>query len=351
MDAIPARCGEPTDTDALVEVAPRLDDTNEPGLMAAGVYAGGRRVRDIRIEEAHEWTTKPGHVVWIGLRDPSYDLLARIQAQFGLHDLAIEDAGKSHNHPKIELYGDALFIVARTAQLVDGRVAFGETHIFVGRGYVVTVRHGASASYAAVRQRCESCPTVLASGEHYILHAILDFIVDNYMPVTEAVHIEVEEIEDRVLTTPLGQGDIERLHILRRDLLRLRGAAVPLVEVCRRLEHVDVVPITPGMQFLFRDVTDHIHMVAAEIDTLRELLAFLFEASVMIGQIQQNDITRRLAAWAAILAVPTAVAGIYGMNFQYMPELRWQYGYFAILGLIGIVVSGLYAGFRRHKWL
>lgn len=323
----------------------------EPGLMAAGVYKDGRRIRDLHIEEAHEWTAKPGHVVWIGLHEPSYHLLRRIQAQFGLHDLAIEDASKSHNHPKIELYGDALFIVARTAQLVDGRIAFGETHVFVGRGYIITVRHGASVSYSAVRERCESCPTVLSTGEHYILHAILDFIVDNYMPVTAAIHAEVEEIEDRVLSGPLGQGDIERLHVLRRDLLRLRGAAVPLVEVCRRLEHSDVLPMPPGMKYLFRDVTDHIHMVAAEVDTLRELLAFVFEASIMIGQIQQNEITRRLAAWAAILAVPTAVAGIYGMNFEFMPELKWQWGYFVILGFIVVTVLALYTGFRRSKWL
>ena len=274
----------------------------EPGLMAASVYCSGRRVRDIRVEEAHEWAAKPGHVVWIGLHEPSYELLSRIQAQFGLHDLAIEDAGKSHNNPKIELYGDAIFIVARTAQLVDGRIAFGETHIFVGRGYIVTVRHGASASYAAVRARRESCPAVLANGEHYILHAILDFIVDNYMPVVRTVHEEVEELEDRVLRMPLDQADIERLHILRRDHLRLHSAAIPLAEVCRRLEHADVLPIAPGMQLYFRDVTDHIHQVVAEIDSLRELLAFLFEASVMIGQMQQTDITRRLAAWAAILA-------------------------------------------------
>ena len=177
--------------DRVVEAAPSTS-VSEPGLMEAGVYYGGRRIRDIRIEEAHEWAAQPGHVVWIGLLEPSHELLGRVQAQLGLHDLAIEDAGKSHNHPKIDLYGDALFIVARTAQLVEGRIAFGETHIFVGRGYIVTVRHGASASYGAVRQRCESCPTILANGEHYILHAILDFIVDNYMPVTEAVHAEVE---------------------------------------------------------------------------------------------------------------------------------------------------------------
>jgi magnesium transporter len=324
---------------------------SEPGLVAASVYSDGRRITDISIGEAREWAARPGHVVWIGLHEPSYQLLGRVQAQLGLHDLAIEDAGKPHNHPKIELYGDALFIVARTAQLVEGRVAFGETHIFVGRGYVVTVRHGASVSYAAVRQRCESCPGVLANGEHYILHAILDFIVDNYMPVTESVHAEVEEIEDRVLTTPLGQQDIERLHVLRRDLLRLRSAAIPLVEVCRRLEHSDALPTAPGMRFLFRDVTDHIHMVAAEIDSLRELLAFLFEASIMIGQAHQNNITRRLAAWAAILAVPTAVAGIYGMNFEHMPELKWEYGYFGVVALIAVVILCLYVGFRRNKWL
>jgi magnesium transporter len=215
----------------------------------------------------------------------------------------------------------------------------------------VTVRHGASASYAAVRQRCESCPTVLANGKHYILHAILDFIVDNYMPVVRTLREEVEELEDRVLTAPLDQADIERLHILRRDLLRLRSAANPLAEVCRRLEHADVLPIAPGMQFYFRDVTDHIHQVVAEIDALRELLAFVFETSIMIGQMQQTDITRRLAAWAAILAVPTAIAGIYGMNFQNMPELKWEYGYFTVIGMIGVVVAALDIGFRRNKWL
>ena len=171
-------------------------------LVAASVYANGKRVADVAIEEAGAWSKRPGHVVWIGLFEPSHDLLARVQAQFDLHPLAIEDAGKPHQHPEAEQYGEALFIVARTAQIVDERIAFGETHIFVGRGYVVTVRHGASTSYATVRERCESCPTVLSHGEHYILYAILDFIVDNYMPVVETIHDEVEAIEDRVFGTP-----------------------------------------------------------------------------------------------------------------------------------------------------
>ena len=169
--------------------------SKEPGVVAATVYAGGRRVADISIGEAREWSKRPGHVVWVGLHEPSYELLGRIQDQLSLHDLAIEDAGKPHQHPKLEQYGDSLFIVARTAQLVEGRIAFGETHIFVGRGYVVTVRHGASTSYRAVRERCESCPTMMSHGEQYILHAVLDFIVDNYMPVLQTIDAEVEALE------------------------------------------------------------------------------------------------------------------------------------------------------------
>src|SRR6476659_2141128 len=301
--------------DARIEQKRIAHQSPEPGVVAASVYAGGKCISDIAIDEAGKWAKKPGHVVWIGLFEPSYDLLARIEAQLGLHYLAIEDAGKAHQYPKIEQYGDALFIVARTAQMVEGRVAFGETHLFVGRGYVVSVRHGASVSYTAVRQRSEACPDVLSEGEDYIVYAILDFIVDNYLPVIEKIHAEVEAIEDTVLATTLSQRDIERLYTLRRDLLRLRHAAGPLVEVCNRLEHAQLMAIDKAMQPLFRDVTDHVRRVREEIDALREVLAFAFEASLMAGQAQQTVIARRLAAWAAILAVPTAIAGIYGMNF------------------------------------
>jgi len=324
---------------------------SEPGVIAAGVYAGGKRVANIAIEDAREWARRPGHVAWIGLYEPSQELLARVQAQFDLHPLAIEDAGKAHQHPKLEQYGEALFIVARTAQIVNERIGFGETHIFIGHGYVVTVRHGASTSYAAVRERCESCPTVLSRGEHYILYAILDFIVDNYMPVVEAIHDEVEAIEDRVFEKSLEKADVQRLYMLRRDLLKLRNAAAPLVNVCRRLEHAEVMSIEPAMQPLFRDVTDHVRRVQEEIDMLREVLAFAFEASLMSGQAEQSSVTRRLAAWAAILAVPTAIAGIYGMNFEHMPELKWTYGYFLVLGAIATICVTLYMRLRHYGWL
>ena len=202
-----------------------------------------------------------------------------------------------------------------------------------------------------VRQRCESCPTVLSRGEDYILYAILDFIVDNYLPVVEAIHAEVDEIEDAVFAEPAKDIDVRGLYSRRRDLLRLRNAVAPLVDVCHRLEHAGALPIDPDMQPLFRDVSDHIRRVQEEIDALREVLAFAFEASLTTGQAQQTAITRRLAAWAAILAVPTAIAGIYGMNFQHMPELGWQYGYYLVIAAILVICATLYWKFQQAGWL
>jgi magnesium transporter len=202
-----------------------------------------------------------------------------------------------------------------------------------------------------VRKRCEGCPTTLSHGEDYILYAILDFIVDNYMPVLETVHSEVEAMEDRIFAAPLPNDEVKRLYTLRRELLQLRNAAAPLAEVCRRLEHAEVKPIDLEMQPLFRDVCDHVYRVKEELDALREVLAFTFEASLMMGQAQQTDITRRLAAWAAILAVPTAIAGIYGMNFEHMPELKWEYGYFFVLGFIAVVCCAMFWQLRRSGWL
>ncbi|HEX2885252.1 magnesium and cobalt transport protein CorA [Vineibacter terrae] len=328
-----------------------LDTLHEPGLVASVAYAGGARVCDIPIDQARDWAKRPGHFVWIGLHEPDPALLARVQRQFDLHAMAIEDAEQAHQRPKLEQYGAAVFVVARTAQLAEGHVAFGETHLFIGRGYVISVRHGASASYTTVRQRLEACPTVLAHGEHYVLYGILDFIVDNYMLVAEAIHERVDAIEDSVLATNVRREDIEEVYSLRRDLLRLRNAAAPLVDVCRRLEHAEVLAIEPSMQPLFRDVTDHVRRVEEEIDTLREVLAFTFEASIMWSQAEQNTTMRRLAAWAAILAVPTAIAGIYGMNFEHMPELKWEYGYFVVLGTIALLCGGLFTLFRRYDWL
>lgn len=323
----------------------------EAGVVAAAVYHGGRKIADIRIDEAGDWAKREGHVVWIGLYEPSKELLERVGRQFSLHHLALEDAFKAHQFPKLEEYEHSIFIVARTAQMVDGHIAFGETHLFIGVGYVVSVRHGASPSYAEVRERCEARADRLSEGEDFIVYAILDFIVDNYFPVLDAINDEVEDIEDHVITTTMGRAEIEQLYTMRRDLLRLRNAATPLSDVCRRLERSDVVAIDPGMRPHFRDVRDHLRRVQERVDTMRETLAFAFEASLMNSQMQQTDIARRLAAWAAILAVPTAIAGVYGMNFEHMPELRWEYGYYVVLGVTATICAYLYHRLRRAGWL
>ncbi|MER2510699.1 magnesium and cobalt transport protein CorA [Amaricoccus sp.] len=329
-------------------IEPVADTT---GIVAAGVYREGRRLHDIAIEGASAWADREGHVVWIGLLEPSRELLLRVQREFHLHDLAIEDAEHPHQRPKVEQYGEALFIVARTAQLDEMRVRFGETHLFLGKGYIVSVRHGASTSYTPVRKHWESCPAALAKGEDFILYAILDFIVDNYMPVLEAIEEEVESIEDSVLVKPMAPGDIERLYILRRDLLRLRNAAGPLVDVCRRLTSTELPLIRPAMHAHFRDVTDNIRTIQERIDNLREVLAFAFEASLLMGQSQETMVAKKLASWAAMLAVPTAVAGIYGMNFEYMPWLTDQYSFFTIMLAMLFICCVMYWRFRKNGWV
>ena len=221
----------------------------------------------------------------------------------------------------------------------------------MGKGFIVSVRHGASASYGAVRRHWESCPSILAKGEDFILYAILDFIVDQYMPVLEAIGDEVEEIEDMVLVKPMAAAEIERLYILRRDLLRLRNAAAPLVDVCRRLTSPDITQVGPAMHSYFRDVTDHIRGVQEKIDNLREVLAFAFETSLLMGQNQANVVTKKLASWAAILAVPTAIAGVYGMNFKNMPELEMPGAYHLVVLAMLSICGFLYWQFRRIGWL
>jgi magnesium transporter len=235
--------------------------------------------------------------------------------------------------------------------MAGGQIAFGETHLFVGNGYVVSVRHGASTSYKAVRERCESCPSSLAQGEDYILYAILDFIVDNYRPVIDCIQAEVDELEEGVMRKSLPRREFDRLYRLRRDLLRLRRAVGPMIDVCRRLEHADLVATHDEMKPLFRDVLDHARRAEEDIDSLKEILAFVFEATMMAGQAQQTEVARRLTAWAAILAVPTAVAGIHGMNFEHMPELKWEYGYYMVLGSISSICGVLYWRFKHNGWL
>jgi len=326
-------------------------------VIAAAAYSNGRKVADIKIDESSQWATRPDHFVWIGIEAPDEDDLRLLQAQFGLHELAIEDALHAHQRPKLETYGETTFLALRTAFLVEGHIAFGETEIFVGRGYVISVRHGGSASYARVRQCAEATPKQLAHGEDYVLYAIVDFIVDNYLTVVERLAEEIEALEEHVLE-PLEEGRIFRIYELRRELQKLRLAAAPAVEVCRRLEHVDLPGIDAVFQPYFRDVGDHVNRAIEQIDMLREMLGFAFEAGMLmessrqsVEASRQSAISRQLAGWAAILAVPTAVAGFYGMNFDNMPELHWRYGYLTVILGVTVVCSLLFVRFRKAGWI
>jgi len=322
-------------------------------VIDCAAYSGGRRVADLGIDQIEDALTQPGQFVWLGLYEPDRTLLRQVQLQFHLHDLAIEDAYNAHQRPKIELYENSIFVVLRTAQMVRSprHIEFGETHIFIGSNYVVTVRHGSLRSHIGVRHRCESTPQVLANGPGYVLYAMMDFVVDQYLPVVAEIEEEVQELEDALLDDPSSTEATHRIYRLKRDLLALRRAVAPLAEVANRLMRFDSPHIPEATRPYFRDVYDHVLRLNETIDMQRELLTTALEAHLSLMSVAQNEHMKRITAWAAMIAVPTMIAGIYGMNFTNMPELAWSYGYYASLAVMAVASVGLFVGFRRSGWL
>jgi magnesium transporter len=323
------------------------------GIVNCAAYAGGRRIADVKIEEISEVLKQPDRFVWIGLHEPDADLLKQVQVEFGLHDLAVEDALRAHQRPKLEQYGDSLFIVLRTARLNPERrgIDLGETHLFVGARYLVSVRHGASLSYADVRARCEATPQLLAKGPGFALYALMDFIVDQYFPIVDALEDDLEALEETIFGETLSRATTSRIYELKRDLLEVKRAVSPLVDICNRLMRFDIPLIPDDTRLYFRDVYDHAIRINEMVDILRELLTTALEANLSLIAVSQNEAMKKLAAWAAIIAVPTMVAGVYGMNFRHMPELEWLYGYPAAMAATLGICGALYFGFRRSGWL
>jgi magnesium transporter len=320
-------------------------------VVAAYVYGGGKRLHAIDLADPSSLELKKGEFAWIGLFEPSEEELRILQDRFGLHPLAIEDALKADQMPKIDVYGDQLFVVARTAHLVEDEIGYGETDIFVGDDHLITVRHGSARAHLELRQHLEAAPSHLKHGVDYILHAVLDFIVDGYLPIVEGIEEQVLAMEQHALDAFLSRAEITQIFNLRSELTRFRRILGPMEEVASRLEHHDQPCIDPEVRPYFRDVRDHVRRVASLTEGLREVLASVFEVATLLEQQRQSEITRQLAAWAAILAVPTAIAGIYGMNFQFMPELHWRYGYFVVIAAILVICGFLYSRFKRFKWL
>ena len=284
-------------------------------VIAAAVYAKGKRVADIDLAQGRAWAVKPDHFVWIGLQQPDANELNSLQEQFQLHDLAISDALEQHNRPKLETFGDALFMVLYNPVRIDGKLEFVETHLFAGKGYIISARYGESSPYSRVRQSCEARPLLLENGEDFALYALLDFIVENYRPVTELIHSEIDELEQSVLSQSLRQEDIERIHSLRRELLRLRRYVAPMVEICQELQSLAFPFIDKNMRPYFRDVAIHVNRLLEDLTGLRDIASQTIEIGLLLESSRQSLVQRKFAAWAAILAFPTAVAGIYGMNF------------------------------------
>jgi len=320
-------------------------------VVAAYLYRHGKRVRAVTIDEKVDCPTDKSEFVWIGICDPTDDEMRTLKEQYDLHPLAVEDAVNANQLPKIDVYGDQLFVVARTAHLEGDTIDYGETAIFVGHSHIISVRHGSARSHKALRDQLEAAPTLLIHGVDYVLHAILDYIVDGYLPIVEQIEETVLAMEQRIIDAFLGRDEISRIFTLRRHLARFQRVLGPMAEVAGKLVRLDLPCIDANTKPYFSDVLDHVRRVQTMVEGLLQVLTSVFEFSNLLEQQRTGAIARQLAAWAAILAVPTAIAGIYGMNFEHMPELKTEYGYFVVLGVITVVCTALYIRFKRVGWL
>jgi magnesium transporter len=320
-------------------------------VVASYLYRDGHRVREVSIDEKFDSADRKSEFVWIGIADPTEGEMHSLASCYGLHPLAVEDAIKANQLPKIDVYDDQLFVVARTAHLMGNHIDYGETAIFVGHSHIITVRHGSTRAHTALREQLEKSPRLLMHGVDYLLHAILDFIVDGYLPLIEDLEEEVLAMETKAVDSFLGRKEVNRIFTVRRELIRFQRILGPMGEVAQKLARQELPCIDAEAQVYFRDVQDHVRRTQARVDGLREVLAGVFEFSTLLEQQRQGTITKQLAAWAAILAVPTAIAGIYGMNFDNMPELRTRYGYFVVVGVIVATCILLYRRFRKVGWL
>ena len=321
-------------------------------IVNCAAYAKGRRVANMELDGVSEELKQTDRFVWIGLHEPTEETLQRVQHEFDLHELSIEDAHRAHQRPKIETYGNSVFIVLRTAQInKQHHIEFGETHFFLGVNFIVTIRHGSSISYADVRARCEKTPHLLGKGQGFALYAVMDSIVDQYFPVVNAMEEDLENIEHKIFKEKPSRETTEYIYHLKHELLEVKRAVFPLVEICNRLMRFDFHYITEDTRPYFRDIYDHAMRINEMVDNSRELLNTAMEANFSLLSIAQSEVSKKFAGWAAIIGVPTMIAGIYGMNFSQMPELHWRYGYPVVISLTILLCVFLYLLFKRSGWL
>jgi magnesium transporter len=321
-------------------------------IVDCAVYQDGRRrPGELALEDTYEQCRRNGAFAWIGLYEPSLDEFDSVRREFDLHELAVEDAVKAHQRPKLEAYGDSLFLVLKTARWIerDESVELGEILLFVGDGFIVSVRHGETALHD-VRLGMERRPELLRHGPSAALHAIVDRVVDDYQPVIDGLEQAIDDVERQVFS-PARANPAERIYKLKREVLELHRALAPLVEPMESLAGGADALVDDEMRTYFRDVHDHVLRMVGEAQQFREVLTSVLTASLTQASLRQNDDVRKISAWAAIIAVPTLVTGIYGMNFEHMPELGWTFGYPLALAAMLLVCLVLYRSFRRAGWL
>lgn len=321
-------------------------------LIRCVAYRDGRKIGNIDTAEIHTYLNQPGCFVWVALVEPDAAALEQMQEEFDLHPLAVEDARHGHQRAKIEEYGDSLFVVMHIIEEDDqGEFQLGEVNIFTGRNYVLSVRSRTKKGFDEVRARAEREPELLQQGAGYVLYALMDSVVDRYFPLLDKLEVELEAIEEKIFADSAPRANIEALYSLKQKLMVVRHAVAPLAEGVGNLSGGRVPAVCSGMRDYFRDIYDHLQRLNQTIESERDTVATAISVNLSMIQMQENDTMKRLAAYGALVAVPTLIAGIYGMNFEYMPELHWKYGYGATLGLMAALDGYLFYKLRQAKWL
>lgn len=320
-------------------------------LINCAAYQDGRKLGDIRKEEIRSYLGRPGCFVWVALKDATAEELTEMQSQFGLHELAVEDASHGHQRPKLEEYGDSLFAVVQTVAAAGDELNVGELSIFAGRNYVLSVRNRTEQGFTNVRHRTEREPHLLKLGSGFVLYALIDAVVDRYFPVLDGLEDGLERLEERIFSGIPSRENIESLYALKQKLTTLKHASGPLQETVGKLHGGRVPEMCVNTQDYFRDVYDHLLRINQSIDSLRDMVTTAISVNLSLITVHENETVKRLAAYAALVAVPTMIAGVYGMNFEHIPELKWMWGYPLSLALMVGIDSYLFYRFRKAKWL
>jgi magnesium transporter len=320
-------------------------------LIRCVVYRDGERLAEIEPHEIHTYIARPGYFVWVALFEPDPATLELMQEEFDLHPLAVEDARHGHQRPKLEEYGDSLFAVLQMIESVDGELRAGEVDVFVGRNYILSVRSGAEKGFSEVRARCEREPELLKHGPGYVFYALMDAVVDRYFPIIHDLESELERIEEQIFANSSPRANIEALYDLKQKLMVCRHAVGPLLESLGNISGARVPHVCSGMQEYFRDISDHLQRLNQTTESVRDTISTAISVNLSMITLQESETMKRLASYAALVAVPTLVAGIYGMNFDYMPELHWRHGYLVSLALMAAIDGYLFYRFRKAQWL